>query len=66
MQKVRPLPSIILNENPLPWVSAGVHLGNNFENVYNGLKKDIRMKRATFIGKQSQIALGLINSDVGV
>ena len=47
----RKLPSIILNGNPLPWVKEGIHLGNNIENKYNGMLRDMKIKRAQYIQK---------------
>ena len=40
-----------LNGNPLPWVKEGIHLGNNIENKYNGMLRDVKMKRAEYIQK---------------
>ena len=51
----RVLPSLHLNGNPLPWVRDGIHLGNNFQNQYDGLKKDILIKRANFINKSCEL-----------
>ena len=55
LQKERPLKNIILNGNPLPWVKEGVHLGNYFENKYNGMCRDIQIKRAQFINKSCEL-----------
>ena len=49
--KQRQLPDAILSGNKLPWVQSVVHLGNSFENKYDGMMKDIRVKRANFIAK---------------
>ena len=37
--------------NPLPWVDGAKHLGSFIENKIDGLKKDIRMKRAEYINR---------------
>ena len=55
LHKDRPLPNVIMGGNSLPWVKEGVHLGNHFGNNYNGMKKDILVKRATFIGKNCEL-----------
>ena len=41
--------------NPLPWVDGAKHLGSFIENKIDGLKKDIRMKRAEYINKNNEI-----------
>ena len=51
----RELPSIILCGNPLPWVKEGIHLRNNFENKYNGMSRDMMMKRAQYIQKNCDL-----------
>ena len=55
LKKERDLPSIYLCGNPLPWVKEGIHLGNNFENQYNGMARDIKMKRAQYIDKNCDL-----------
>ena len=55
LRKDRPLPSIILSGNRLPWVSSGVHLGNNFDCHYDGMCKDIAIKRAAYVQKNCEI-----------
>ena len=55
LKKQRDLPSIMLNGNPLPWVKEGMHLGNNIECSYNGMVRDIRVKRASFIQKNCEL-----------
>ena len=40
LKNKRELKELHLDGNELPWVSFGKHLGNNIENVLNGLKKD--------------------------
>ena len=55
LKKERPLPSIILCGNRLPWVKNGIHLGNNFNSKYDGLSSDIILKRACYIQKNCEI-----------
>ena len=55
VQRERPLPQLRLCGNPLPWVTHGKHLGNNIENKMNGMKMDIRTKRANYIEKNNEI-----------
>ena len=55
LKSERQLKNIILCGNPLPWVSGGKHLGNHLENKLNGMKKDIRTKRAAYIDKNIEI-----------
>ena len=35
----------------LPWVDGGLHLGNTLSNRSNGMRQDIKVKRAKFINK---------------
>ena len=51
----RPLTQVKLCGNPLPWVKQGKHLGNTIENKINGMKKDIMVKRASYIDKTNTI-----------
>ena len=55
LKKERDLPSIYLCGNPLPWVKEGIHLGNNFENQYNGMARDIKIKRVQYIDKNCEL-----------
>ena len=55
LKKDRDLPNIMLCGNPLPWVKVGVHLGNYVENSYNGMARDIRVKRAKNIEKNCEL-----------
>ena len=55
LKKGRELPNIFLCGNPLPWVSEGIHLGNNFNNNYNGLLRDMKMKRAEYISRNCEL-----------
>ena len=51
----REIPCIEIDGNPLPWVKEGIHLGNNINNLYNGMLRDIKMKRAQFIQKSCEL-----------
>ena len=53
LKKKRELPCIQLCGNDLPWVSSGLHLGNHLENKLDGMKHDIRVKRAKYITKNN-------------
>ena len=55
LKKERNLPSIFLCGNPLPWVREGIHLGNNFSNKYDGMLRDIKIKRAEYISKNCEL-----------
>ena len=55
LQKTRPLPSMILCGDPLPWVTSAKHLGITISNKIDGMKSDILMKRASFIDKNNEI-----------
>ena len=55
LQKTRPLPSMILCGNPLPWVSSAKHLGITISNKMDGMKTDILIKRASYIDKNNEI-----------
>ena len=45
---------ILLNNDPLPWVSQVKHLGNVFQND-NSMKVDCTLKRGKFIGKVNSL-----------
>ena len=45
---------IILNEDPLPWVSEVKHLGNILQSD-NSMKRDVAVKRGKFIGKVNSL-----------
>ena len=49
------LPHMILCGNPLPWVEDGLHLGHHLTNEYNGLKKDILVKRGQYIERNCEL-----------
>ena len=55
LKKARILPDIFLCGNPLPWVKEGIHLGNNIEEKYNGMIRDIKIKRANYISKNCEL-----------
>ena len=55
LRKVQPLPPMYLCGNPLPWVSSGKHLGITIGDKIDGMKADIRIKRAQFIDKNNEI-----------
>ena len=56
LKKKRELASLQLCGNPIPWVSSGKHLGNTLENNLDGMRKDIRLKRAAYISKNNDLA----------
>ena len=49
--KERELDPLVLCGDPLPWVGGGVHLGNHLSNKTEGMRHDIKVKRANFISK---------------
>ena len=53
--KEKELPDVTLCGNKLPWVKEGIHLGNYFENVYDGMTRDIRLKKVNFIAKNFEL-----------
>ena len=56
IKKNRNLEKLKLGDDSLPWVTNGKHLGNNVENVINGLKKDMMIKRATYINRNNELS----------
>ena len=44
-----------LGNDRLPWVENGKHLGSILENIVNGMKKDILVKRAKYIEKNNEL-----------
>ena len=50
LKKERDISSLYLCGNPLPWVKSGKHLGLFFTDKIDGMKHDIMVKRAMFIG----------------
>ena len=55
MRRPRDLPNLQLCGNDLPWVSAGKHLGNTVENKIDGMKLDLRQKKANYITKNNDL-----------
>ena len=55
LSKPKPLPNLELCGHPLPWVDHCKHLGNTVENRINGLKQDIRIKRANYVTKNNEL-----------
>ena len=55
LKKERNLSCLTLCGNPLPWVKSGKHLGNTLENAVNGMKLDIKTKRASYIAKNNEL-----------
>ena len=49
--KAKDLDPLVLCGDPLPWVGGGLHLGNNLSNQLDGMRQDIKVKRANFISK---------------
>ena len=43
--------------DPLPWVPGGIHLGNTINTNVEGMRQDIRIKRAAFIQKNIDLNL---------
>ena len=44
-----------LCNNNLPWVNSGKHLGTNLDTHCNGMKKDMKVKRAMYIDKNNEL-----------
>ena len=55
IKKKRQLPNLKLCGNSIPWVGSGKHLGNVIEDKIDGLKKDMRVKRAKYITKNNEL-----------
>jgi hypothetical protein len=55
LQKPRPLPSMMLCGNPLPWTDKFKHLGINIENKIDGCEHDMKVKRAQYIDKNIEL-----------
>ena len=53
--KDRPLPAMKLCGNSLPWVDSGKHLGMNIETKIDGMKGDLKQKRAQYISRNNDI-----------
>lgn len=55
MKKDRFVKPVELCGNPLPWVNAIKHLGHTIENKIDGLKSDMKIKRANLINKNNEL-----------
>ena len=55
LRKERPVRNLKLGDDELPWVKTFTHLGCKIEDKLDGMKKDIREKRARFIQKNNEI-----------
>ena len=53
--KDRPLPPLELCGNSLPWVRSGKHLGITISDKIDGMKTDLKIKRADYISKNNDI-----------
>ena len=47
--------NVILNGNPLPWVTSAKYLGNKLTNRINGMLEDIKEKRARYIERNCEL-----------
>ena len=55
LRKKRQLPPLLLCGNTLPWAESFKHLGNNIENEVNGMKLDMKVKKAQFVAKNCEL-----------
>ena len=55
LKKRKDLPALQLCGNDLAWVASGKHLGVNLDDKMNGMKNDMRIKRAQFITKNNDL-----------
>ena len=55
LTKDRPLSQMKLCGNSLPWVTSGKHLGVTIGNKIDGMKMDLKIKRADYINKNNDI-----------
>ena len=46
---------VVLNNERLPWVNQEKYLGNEIEDIPNGLSKDEKVKRARFIERNVEL-----------
>ena len=53
--KERNLGELDLCGDPLRWVGGGLHLGNHLNNRVEGMRQDVKVKRATFINKNIEL-----------
>ena len=44
-----------LCNNNLPWVNSGKHLGTILNTPCNGMKKEMKVKRAMYIDKNNEL-----------
>ena len=51
----RKLRQMMLCGNPLPWVEDGKHVGHHLKNISDGLKYDMKVKRAKYIRKNNEL-----------
>jgi hypothetical protein len=51
LRKKKDVGDVELGGVHLPWVIGGLHIGNTLRNRLNGMKQDIKVKRAKFINK---------------
>ena len=56
LKSQKDLPNLKLCGNNLPWVASGKHLGVTLVNKNDGLKQDMKMKRAQYIARNNEIA----------
>jgi hypothetical protein len=55
LHKQRDLPQLKLCGTSLPWVNHGKHLGNMIENKIDGMKMDLKQKKAAYITKNNDL-----------
>ena len=55
LRRQRELPSMMLCDNPLPWVDKLLHLGNMVSNQIDGGQLDMKQKAARYIDKNCNI-----------
>ena len=55
LKSQRELPSMILCDNPLPWVRSIKHLGVTVTNVLDGCQEDVRIKRGQYINRCNEV-----------
>ena len=55
LRKKRELPGMKLCGTNLPWVDKFKHLGNHLENEVNGMKYDIKLKKAQLVTKYCEL-----------
>ena len=54
LKSQKDLPNLKLGGNDLPWVTSGKHLGVTLVNKNDGLKQDMKMKRAQYIARNNE------------